>query len=239
MLRSSSSLSSTDSEEQIKSVIVKIKDIDSIFPEDYYISYIKEDLRLNSDDVGKTTSEILSGIQIKVYSSLGQFSTTPPFQKLKPIVFKAFKLLAFAFQESYENMTDEDKKIYSDEDFNLLKSSLLKLGVGDIIDFVFYHNLTITTSDEYFFQKSLSSIFSETEKINFIRTGTERIDTKSDFSHFILLYNKNIINPETLIWLKRELEKLIGFTKVSYKHLANKHPLKKQTEKENESRESM
>ena len=115
MLRSSSSLSSTDSEEQIKSVIVKIKDIDSIFPEDYYISYIKEDLRLNSDDVGKTTSEILSGIQIKVYSSLGQFSTTPPFQKLKPIVFKAFKLLAFAFQESYENMTDEDKKIYSAE----------------------------------------------------------------------------------------------------------------------------
>jgi hypothetical protein len=227
----SSLVSGDDNLPFTKSVIVKVKDQiqGGMFKEDYFITYSREDFSIPTGEHSKPF--LLSGIEIQVTSSLGKYSTTPPFHKLKHVVNKSFRLLTLAFQESFENISEEDKELYSDEDFFTLKSALQKLGVGEIIDFIFYYNTTITPADEYNFQKNLPSIFSDPEKVNFIRTGSEKVDTKSDFSDFILLYNKSIISSDVLSILKELLEKSVVHNKFNYKNFTS--PNKKEDEEKN------
>lgn len=205
-------------ESPIRSVVVKVKESKDGFSENFYITFNRVDVKLKY----LQTTIKLAGIEILVSSTLGKYSTTLNFLKIRPTVEKAFRLLTLAFHETYKNLSPENQILFSDDDFTMLRSALIRLGVGQMIDFVYFYHPGIKESDEYIFQKELNTIFDEPEKAQFIKTGTERIDTRSDFSDFILLYDRSSIDLETLGMLKEYLEKTVSLFKVNYSDFVKK-----------------
>lgn len=186
----------------LKSVVMKVKEEDRF----YFVTY----------KTTKIPDSHLFGVEILISTSMDATTPVTNFNSIKEVLEKSIRLITLAYSQKYDNLTDENKQLYSEKEFVELKSNLLRLSTGRIMSFLYYHNKNITTSHEQSFQKDILSIFDEPEKPTFIRSNAGRFDTRSDLSNFILLYDRSVISEELLKLLKEYLFASVNKTKVKY-----------------------
>lgn len=188
----------------------------------YYIIYKKLEVPMGDENKTDITSKFLApptsifGIQIYIAKTLDNLNQFINYVKIKDVVEKAFRLLVLAYHSSYNELSEENQLLYNESDFITLQSFLLKLGIGNEIDFVSYYNTSIKQSDPIQFQKQLPSIFDNTEKSTFIPTGTEKIDLKSSLDDFILMIDKTKLSIDKLEKLQDYLKQQMMLQKMSF-----------------------
>lgn len=186
----------------LKSVVMKVKEEDRF----YFVTY----------KTSKILGTHLLGVEILISTSMDSTTPVTNCNSIKEVLEKSIRLITLAYSQKYDNLSDENKKLYSEKEFVELKSNLLRLSTGHILSFVYYHNKNITTSHEQSFQKDIITIFDEPEKSTFIRSNTGRFDTRSDLSSFILLYDRSVISEDLLKVLKEYLNASVNKKKLKY-----------------------
>ncbi len=181
------------------SVLVQVVDDNN---KNTFIHFSKVEKSIELDDSPNTVS--LSGIKIEVKPSISDSSKMiENFEILKPVVKLAFRLIALSFHEDFTNLSEDNAAIIDDQNFQQLKTSLLKLGIGSVISFLYFFHNKIKESDKIELTDELPSIFDDTEKSSFIKKSSAFVDLHNNQNDdFLLIYNKSIISSMILEKLK-------------------------------------
>lgn len=181
------------------SVLVQVVDDNN---KNTFIHFSKVEKMIELDDSSNTVN--LSGIRIEVKPSISNSSKMiENFEIIKPIVKLAFRLITLAFHEEFSNLSEENASIIDDQNFKQLKTSLLKLGIGSIISFLYFFHNKIKESDKIELTDELPNIFDDTEKSSFIKKSSAFVDLHNNQNDdFLLIYNKSIISSMILEKLK-------------------------------------
>lgn len=167
-----------------------------------FIHFSKVEKSITFDD--SPNEIILNGIRIEVKPSISNSSKMiENFELIKPLVKLAFRLITLSFHEDFSNLSEENANIIDDKNFKQLKSSLIKLGVGSIISFLYFFHNKIKESDKIELTDELPNIFDDTEKSSFIKKNSAFVDLHNNQNDdFLLIYNKSIISSTILEKLK-------------------------------------
>ena len=103
----------------LKSVVLKVKEEDRF----YFVTY----------KTSKILGTHLLGIEILISTSMDSLSPVTNFNSIKEVLEKSIRLLTLSFSQKYDNLSDENKKLYSEKEFVELRSNLLRLSTGHII----------------------------------------------------------------------------------------------------------
>ena len=181
------------------SVLVQVVDDNN---KNTFIHFYKVEKKIELDDSPNTIN--LSGIKIEVKPSISDSSKMlENFEIIKPVVKLAFRLITLAFHEDFSNLSEENASIISDQNFKQLKTSLLKLGIGSVISFLYFFHNKIKESDKIELTDELPNIFDDTEKSSFIKKSSAFVDLHNNQNDdFLLIYNKSIISSMILEKLK-------------------------------------
>lgn len=181
------------------SVLVQVVDDNN---KNTFIHFSKVEKSIELDDSPNTIN--LSGIKIEVKPSISDSSKMlENFEIIKPVVKLAFRLITLAFHEDFSNLSEENSNIIDDQNFKQLKTSLLKLGIGSVISFLYFFHNKIKESDKIELTDELPTIFDDAEKSTFIKKSSAFVDLHNNQNDdFLLIYNKAIISSVILEKLK-------------------------------------